>query len=79
MGRNERTIYGGGSLWSVKEIFECFQTQFERTVNFEKQLYKVVEEFHLELIHSSEASELAKKLYVSLVIFGGRTMVCCLI
>jgi hypothetical protein len=34
-------------------------------VGFDKRMYKIAEEFGLELIHSGEATALAKKLYVS--------------
>jgi hypothetical protein len=36
-------------------IFHLFKLQFERMVGFDEQMYKIAEEFGLELIHSGEA------------------------
>jgi hypothetical protein len=33
-------------------------------VGYEKELFKIAEEFNMELVHSSDASKLAKQLYV---------------
>jgi hypothetical protein len=33
-------------------------------INYEKRLYKVVEDFKMELMHTDEANKLAKRLWV---------------
>ncbi|KAI6185060.1 hypothetical protein M3Y97_00664300 [Aphelenchoides bicaudatus] len=38
-------------------------TQINRIKDFDKQLYKMAEEFLMDLVHSGSATELAKKLY----------------
>ncbi|KAI6170134.1 hypothetical protein M3Y98_01208000 [Aphelenchoides besseyi] len=37
--------------------------QFERMIVYEKKLYEIAEEFSLELVHTTEASKLAKRLW----------------
>ncbi|KAI6233455.1 hypothetical protein M3Y99_00914500 [Aphelenchoides fujianensis] len=37
--------------------------QYERMIVYEKKLYEIAEEFSVELVHTSEASKLAKRLY----------------